>query len=97
MNLKMYSIRDSKGEVYNTPFFQKTHGEAERSFRQLASDEKSLVWKYPDDFDLYFIGEWCDQTGVLTPLQTPQHILKAVQLPPLPPKHASNLEAIKTQ
>jgi len=77
MQQKIYSIRDSKGEVYNQPFFQKTHGEAERNFHTLVNDEKSMVSKYVDDFDLYYLGTYCDQTGRLTSLDTPQHILKA--------------------
>lgn len=80
MLLKVYTIRDSKAEVYNTPFFQKTHGEAERSFNQLLRDEKSMVNKYPEDYDLYFIGNWDDQEGTFTPCDTPQHIAKAAHL-----------------
>lgn len=80
MELKLFSIRDSKGEVYNTPFFQKSHGEAERSFRELIKDEKSMVSKYPDDFDLYYLGTYDDQTGVIKPTDTPQHLVKAVAL-----------------
>jgi len=80
MVLKVFSIRDSKGEVFNTPFFQKTHGEAERSFRQLINDEKSMVFKYPDDFDLYYLGEYDDHTGKLKALDAPQHLHKAVLL-----------------
>lgn len=78
MILKVYSIRDSKAEVFNTPFFQKTHGEAERSFKQLASDEKSTVWKFAEDYDLYFLGEYNDEKGELKSLDTPQHVMKAI-------------------
>jgi len=87
MQLKIYSIRDSKGEVYNTPFFQKTHGEAERNFRQLVSDEKSLVSKYPLDFNLYYLGEYDDQTGKIDPLPAPQHIMEAAAAIPKKEAH----------
>lgn len=80
MTLKAYSIRDSKAEVYNTPFFSKTHGEAERNFAQLTRDDKSMVNKYPEDYDLYHIGTYDDLSGVFTGLDTPQHIVKAVNL-----------------
>lgn len=80
MLLKAYSIRDSKADVFNTPFYQKTHGEAERTFQQLAKDEKSTICKYPDDFDLYYLGEYDDQTGKMESLDSPQHIVKAVQI-----------------
>lgn len=80
MRLKLYSIRDSKGEVFHPPFYQKTHGEAERSFNKLVHDEKSMIAQYPEDYDLYFHGEFDDQTGIFETLQTPQHIIKAVML-----------------
>lgn len=80
MNLKMFSIRDSKAEVFNQPWFAKTHGEAERNFTQLAKDPKSFVSQFPDDFDLYFVGEYNDQTGEVLPLDTPHHLLKAISV-----------------
>lgn len=80
MELKIYSIRDAKAEIYNAPFFQKTHGEAERNFTQLVNDEKSTVAKFPEDFDLYFLGTYDDNTGKVQPLDTPQHMLKAINI-----------------
>lgn len=83
----MYSIRDAKAEVYNSPFYQKTHGEAERNFRQLIHDEKSMVAKYPEDYDLYYLGEYDDNTGLIKALDTPQHVAKAIQF--LVPKNSA--------
>lgn len=80
MDLKIYSIRDSKSEVFNTPFYQKSHGEAERNFRTLVNDGKSTINQYPEDFDLYYLGDYDDNTGKIQVLETPQHIIKAVQL-----------------
>lgn len=76
----MYSIRDTKAEVYYTPWYKNTHGEAERAFLELAEDGKSTINKHPEDFDLYFVGEYDDTTGKLTPLDTPQHIVKAINI-----------------
>lgn len=94
MKQKIYSIRDSKGEVFNTPFFQKTHGEAERSFKQLTLDDKSMVNKYPEDFDLYYLGEYDDHTGSISALETPQHIQKAALLPKPTPKAENAIKAL---
>lgn len=80
MQLRIYSIRDSKGEIYNPPFFNKTHGEAERNFRDLANDKQTTVGRHPEDYDLYYLGEYDDQTGKLASVDTPQHIVKAVNL-----------------
>jgi len=80
MQLKVFTIRDSKAEVFNPPFCKHTHGEAERDFTSVANDEKSMVSKYPEDYDLYHIGTYDDQTGKIESLPTPEHMLKAVQV-----------------
>lgn len=80
MNLQVYSIRDSKGAVFNMPFYKRTHGEAERDFTSLVNDDKSTVSNYPEDYDLYHLGTFDDQTGLVTSLDTPQHVIKAVQV-----------------
>lgn len=77
---KMFSIRDSKAEIYGNPFFQKSHGEAERNFKTLTNDGLSTVNKYPEDFDLYYLGMYDDQTGKTETLDTPQHVVKATAL-----------------
>lgn len=79
MQLKMFSIRDSKAEVFNTPYFAKSHGEAERNFHMLVKDDKTLPGQFPDDFDLYYLGTYDDFTGLTESLPTPQHVIKAVQ------------------
>lgn len=76
----MVSVRDSKAGVFNQPFFSRTLGEAERNFAELVKDPKSFVAKYPDDYDLYQVAEYDDQTGQVIPLDTPKHIVKAVSL-----------------
>lgn len=80
MELRAFSIYDAKGEIFNTPFFKKTIGEAERDFATLCKDEKSMPGKYPDDFDLYEVGRYDDCTGKFVALETPRHLIKAVQL-----------------
>jgi len=80
MQLQVYSIRDAKSEIYNPPFFSRTHGEAERNFMQLVKDEKSTVFQYPEDYDLYHLGAYDDGTGKLQPLDTPRHVVKAVEV-----------------
>lgn len=80
MELKVFTIRDSKGEFYMQPFFKKSHGEAERDFTLLTQDPQSLVSKFPSDFDLYFLGTFNNETGKLDFVDTPQHIIKATNV-----------------
>jgi len=81
MLTKMYSIRDAKSETFHKPWHATTHGEAERNFKNLVNDPKSNnIHDFPEDFDLFFLGHYDDNTGKVEPLATPQHIVKAVQL-----------------
>lgn len=75
----MFSIRDSKAEIYNVPFFAKTTAEAERNLRETMKDERTLINKYPEDFSLWMLGEYDDQTGECTS-HPPTHLINAVQL-----------------
>lgn len=77
---KMYTIKDQKSESFNVPFFNNTHGEAERNFQELVNDKQSFVSKYPEDYDLYYLGTYDERTGKFAPTETPEHIVKAVQL-----------------
>lgn len=80
MLLKIYSIRDAKTQFFSAPFYNHTHGEAERNFKTACNDQQSNLSKFPEDYDLYHIGEYDDNTGKITPRDTPEHIIKAVQL-----------------
>lgn len=75
---KIFSIRDEKSKLFGTPFYKVTHGEAERDFKTIVNDEKTKINKYPEDFDLYYMGEYDDNTGKFDALETPQHMTKAV-------------------
>lgn len=78
---KMFSIRDTKVGTYNAPGYKLTAGEAERDFRTIVNDPKSgPLHDYPEDFDLFEIGEFDDQTGKIKTLDTPHHIAKAADV-----------------
>lgn len=79
MKLKVFSVRDSAGEIFNTPFYARSHGEAERSFTELARDPQSRISKFPEHYDLWLLGSYDDQTGKFDTLDTPQHVRKAVE------------------
>lgn len=80
MKLKAYSIRDTKGEIFHAPFYQPTYGLAERHFESAVNDPRSTINQFPEDFDLYYVGEYDDQTGKFETPPTPEHQIKAVQL-----------------
>lgn len=75
--MKLFSIRDIKAEGFNTPFCQMTFGLAERAFKEAANDPQSQIAKNKEDFSLYHVGEFNQQTGELVTIYPPQHVCDA--------------------
>lgn len=65
MITKMFSVYDSKAQVFGTPFCFGTVGLALRAFTDLAKDPQSTVSRYPMDFCLFQVGEFDDNKGVV--------------------------------
>lgn len=82
MEQHMFVIRDSKSESYTNPTFSRTISEAERQFSLHVNEkhQNNLLNQFPEDFDLYKVGTYNPKTGIITELDTPQHIAKAVSL-----------------
>jgi len=80
MTQKIFAIRDTKAGFYGQPFNQLSFAEAERVLIKLTQDKQTNVGQFPEDFDLYHLGEFDNITGKYEPLETPRHIVKAVNL-----------------
>lgn len=65
MVLKVFSVLDTKGDVFLPPFFFSAVGQAVRAFSDLANDANTVVSRHPGDYRLTCIGEFDDQTGRL--------------------------------
>jgi len=65
MRYKILAIRDRAIDSYGQPFYSASVGGAVRSFADeinRAADSNQLN-KHPEDFDLFLLGEFDDQTG----------------------------------
>lgn len=68
--MKLYSILDEKAGTFCPPFVCVSNGVAVRQLMDLVQDEKTTISKYPEDFSLYFVGDFADDTGLLLPLDS---------------------------
>jgi len=68
MNLKAFSILDTKSDTFAPPFFFSTTGQAVRAFKDLVNDDRSTVHRHPSDYRLFCIGTFDDLTGELCKL-----------------------------
>lgn len=62
--MRMYAIMDRK-IGYNTPFEQKTDDVAKRNFKATAQAEGSMIKMFPEDYTLWFMGYYDEQTGLI--------------------------------
>lgn len=66
MKSKVFVVYDAKVEAYLTPHILRSRGEAIRGFGHAVNDANSLFNKSPADFTYFEIGEYDDQTGVIS-------------------------------
>lgn len=61
--MNVYAVKDTKSQLFNNPFVQKTDGTAIRTFSAACEDPKTELNKYPSDFSLYNLGEYDPESG----------------------------------
>ena len=65
MKLNAYSIYDKAVQAYARVFFLRTDGEAKRGFTSIVMDADGDIYRAPQDYTLFRIGEFDDGTGEL--------------------------------
>lgn len=80
MQLNAYSVYDNKALVYGVPFFAPTDGSAIRSFRSAANDKDTTIGNHPNDFSLFHVGGFDDQSGGVSTLLPLRHVVDASTL-----------------
>lgn len=65
MQLRAFTVYDSKVEAYLRPFFMHTDAEAIRAFKDTVNDGQSPFCKHPEDFTLFAIGHFDESDGHL--------------------------------
>ncbi|WNK12808.1 MAG: nonstructural protein [Microvirus sp.] len=76
------AVKDLAVQAFGTPFTTRSRGEALRSFKDEVNrtDGQSAVANHPEDFELYEVGHFHDDTGELTCTTPPELIARAKDL-----------------
>jgi len=80
MKLNLYSVRDTVAATFCRPFAAVNNGIALRDFDIAARDPASQIAKTPQDFALYLVGTFDEDTGTITH-QTPELLKFAITNP----------------
>lgn len=65
--MKMFTVYDSKSELYSKPLFAPTTASGLRMFAAIANDNQTEIGTYPADFTLFETATFDDQTGSISP------------------------------
>lgn len=68
MKTQVMAVYDTAQECFGRPFFCRRAAEGVRMFAAEVNrkDENNLLYKYPEQFHLYSLGEFDEETGVFS-------------------------------
>lgn len=74
MKLVLCSVKDRAADAFGRPMFVPSTGVAIRSFSDEVNrnDTDNQLFNHPDDFDLYELGEFDDNTGLFSLHEQPK-------------------------
>jgi len=84
--MKMFTIFDTKADIYSQPFYALTDHAAVRTFADAINTSDSPYNKHPEDYSLFSIADFDDRTGMVTtyPSQHLGHAANLVTEEPIP-------------
>lgn len=73
MKMIVVSIKDRAADAFGRPFYVPSVGVAIRSFQDEVNraSEDNQMYQHPDDFDLFDLGSFDDNTGAFTLHESP--------------------------
>lgn len=80
MPTKVFIIRDSKANAYLTPFHATNEQVAIRMVSSVLTDHEHLFYNYPEDYQLFILGEFDEISGKFTSLDAPEHLVNIIDL-----------------
>lgn len=77
---KFFAVYDAKVATYMQPFSFTTQGAAMRAFTDLVNSNDNAISKHPEDYSLFELSQFDDQTGLFEPLTAPLCLTTALQV-----------------
>lgn len=74
-------LRDVKGGYFMPPFVTKSIPTAIRSLTdEVQTQEKSMLHRFPNDYQVYRLGQFYEDSGIIDILQSPELICEVSEL-----------------
>lgn len=78
--LKIVAIKDCAVQAFMRPSFIPATGGAVREFGDAVNDPKHEIYKHPGDYEMYYLGDFDEETGQFTCPKSPEILARAVDL-----------------
>lgn len=78
MNYKICVVYDRIAQIYGVPNFTNSKGSTIRAFTDMINkpEENNQFYQHPDDYDMYYLGEFDDATGEFTVEEKPELLVR---------------------
>lgn len=70
MKTGIFTVYDTKTEAYLIPFYMPTPSAAQRAVADILRDPEHQFSRHPADYNLFYIGDYDDQTGKIETKQS---------------------------
>ena len=77
---QIFTVYDSKAEMYLTPFYQNTVNQARRVFSDIINNHEHQFSKNPEDYTLFHLGEYNDKSAQFNMLDTPASLQLGLEI-----------------
>lgn len=80
MKQNLYTVHDTKANAFLTPFYLPNDGLAIRAMEDCVRDENHKFNVHAQDFSLFKLGEYDDQSGKHQMLEAPRNIIQLITI-----------------
>lgn len=77
--MNLYAVQDMKAGRFFPPFLNTNHQTAERAFAGMIKTDDSELAKNPEDYRLFFLGDFDPLDGQIDSLSAPELICDAIK------------------
>jgi hypothetical protein len=77
--LQIFTVYDSKSEAFMPPFYARATGEALRMFENSVKTSDHDFSRWPEDYTLFQLGSFDDNTGSFEIFPTSKSLARAIQ------------------
>ena len=96
MKTKLYCVHDWKSGLFSKPVHDHDDNIAIRNFVSAVSAAEGALAEYPEDFGLYRVGEFDDETGMFEP-ESPYSLMSGLEAVRKGRERIEKLEALQRE